>query len=119
MRICDLPGCLERTHLKNNMVRFNLRLHDPIERYLGDNASWRGLSGDYVVTLGPSSGAERGTNHALPMLAASVNTFTRLWLGARPASGLAYTDNLSGPPSLLEELDWALRLPDPRTDWDI
>ncbi len=119
MRICDLAGCLERTHLKNNTVRFNLRLHDPIERYLGDDASWRGLSGDYVVTLGPSSGAERGANHALPTLTASVNAFTRLWLGVRPASGLAYTDDLSGPPGLLEELDWALRLPDPHTDWDI
>ena len=119
MRICDLQGCLERTHLKNNTVRFNLRLHDPIEGYLGKGASWRGLSGDYVVTLGPSSGAEKGTNHALPTLAASVNAFTRLWLGVRPASGLAYTDDLAGPPGLLEELDWALRLPDPHTDWDI
>ncbi|MCC7353288.1 MAG: GNAT family N-acetyltransferase [Anaerolineae bacterium] len=118
-RICDLLGCLERTHLRSDTVRFNLRLHDPIERYLDNGASWRGLSGDYVVTLGPSSGAERGTDSTLPTLTASLNAFTRLWLGVRPASGLAYTDDLSGPPGLLEELDWALRLPDPRTDWDI
>jgi hypothetical protein len=56
MRICDLPGCLERTHLRGDTVRFNLHLSDPIERYL-DGSPWRGVGGDYVVTLGPSSGA--------------------------------------------------------------
>jgi hypothetical protein len=41
-----------------------------------------------------------------------------LWLGVRPATGLAVTDELSGPPELLEALDWVLRLPDPKPDWD-
>jgi len=47
-----------------------------------------------------------------------VNAFTRMWLGARPATGLAVTDELTGPAALLEELDWALRLPEPKPDWD-
>jgi hypothetical protein len=118
MRICDLVGCLERTHLQGDEVRFNLALTDPIERFLEDDAPWRGLSGDYVVALGPSSGAEIGTDASLPTLTASVGAFTRLWLGVRPATGLAATDDLSGPPELLAALDWALRLPDPKPDWD-
>jgi hypothetical protein len=118
VRTCDLAGCLERTHLQGDEVRFNLALSDPVERFLGEDAPWRGLSGDYVVTLGPSSYAEVGTDTRLPTLAASAGAFTRMWLGVRPASGLAVTDALAGPPELLEALDWALRLPDPKPDWD-
>ena len=118
MRMCNLPGCLERTHLRSGEVRFNLALTDPIERFLDESAPWHGVAGDYVVTLGLSSGAEPGTDTSLPTLTASVGAFTRLWLGVRPASGLAVTDELSGPPELLEKLDWTLRLPDPKPDWD-
>jgi len=35
----------------------------------------------------------------------------------RPATGLAVTDALSGPPELLAALDETLRLPAPVTDW--
>ncbi len=118
MRICDLRGCLERTHLRGNEVRFNLALSDPIERFLGQSAPWRGVTGDYVVTLGPSSGAEQGTDACLPTLTTSVGAFTRMWLGVRPATGLAVTDRLYGPPELLQELDWALRLPEPKPEWE-
>jgi hypothetical protein len=71
-----------------------------------------------VVTLGPSSGAEPGQDAALPTLSASVGAFTRLWMGVRPATSLAITDDLSGPRALLENLDWLLRLPAPKPDWD-
>jgi hypothetical protein len=118
MRICDLRGCLERTHLRGDDVRFNLNLTDPIERFLAEDAPWHGIAGEYVVTLGPSSSAEPGIDGALPTLTASAGAFTRLWLGVRPATGLAVTDDLSGPPELLDELDWALRLPEPKPDWD-
>jgi hypothetical protein len=118
VRMCHLAGCLEQTHLPDDEVRFNLALADPIERFLGADDPWCGLSGDYVVTLGPSSGAEVGADANLPTLTASVGAFTRLWLGVRPATGLAVTDDLAGPPELLDALDWALRLPEPRPDWD-
>lgn len=119
-RILDLPGCLARTHLPCAPVRFNLRLSDPVEAFLPDAGAggWRGIRGDYVVTLGPESSAEPDRSAALPALAASVGAFTRLWLGVRPATGLAATDDLSGPPDLLARLDTALRLPAPRPDWD-
>ena len=118
MRICDLPGCLARTHLRRDPARFNLVLHDPIEAHLDAGAAWRGLSGSYVVTLGPDSHAEPGNAADLPTLTASVGAFTRLWLGVRPATGLAVTDALSGPVSLLKTLNNILCLPDAKPDWD-
>ncbi len=117
MRICDVPACLAQTRLPAGEARFNLRLTDPIERLLND-VPWRGVAGDYVITLGPSSGAEAGHDDTLSTLTATVNAFTRLWLGVRPASGLGITDELDGPIELLEQLDEVLRLPAPHPDWD-
>ena len=118
MRMCDVPKCLEQTHLRGDDLRFNLKLTDPIGRYLPDDAPWRGIGLEYVVTLGKSSGAEVGSDSALPTLTASVGAFTRLWLGVRPATALHITDDLDGPRELLEELNWTLRLPAPETGWD-
>ncbi len=118
IRICDLAGCLAHTHLGGVPIRFNLNLSDPIAQYLPEDAPWRGVGGEYIVTLGPSSTAEAGTDSTLPTLTASVNAFSRLWLGVRPASGLAVTDHLAGPPELLAQLDEMLRLPVPRFEWD-
>lgn len=118
MRICDLPACLAQTRVPWGEVRFNLKLSDPVERFLDDRVSWRGVAGDYVVTLGAQSGAEQGCNGDLPTLTASVNAFTRLWLGVRPATGLAVSDDLAGPPELLETLNEVLRLPVPQPAWD-
>ncbi|MFX1533258.1 MAG: GNAT family N-acetyltransferase [Promethearchaeota archaeon] len=118
VRMCDLQGCLAKTHLKGEeKVRFNLKLTDPIEQYLDKDTEWRGLSGEYIITLGSSSEAEKGKNQSLPTLKASVGAFTRMWLGVCPVTGLAVTDVLSGPPDLLKKLDWILRLPVPRLDW--
>jgi hypothetical protein len=118
IRINDLPGCLARTHLRGKTLRFNLVLSDPIERFLDTVAPWRGVAGEYVVTLGPASKAVAGSDPALPTLKASVNAFTRLWLGVRPATGLAISTDLVGPEVLLKQLDLAFRLPPPRPDWD-
>jgi len=118
MRICDLPAALARTHLVGEPLRFNLTLNDPVERYLSDDASWRGIGGEYVVSLGAQCEALTGQDAALPTLAASVGAFTRLWLGVRPASGLSATDSLSGPTELLDQLDRLFCLPVPSPDWD-
>jgi len=118
VRMLDVPGCLALTHLRSAKTRFNLSLTDPIERLLDSDAKLRGVAGNYIVTLGPSSGAAAGHDPALPTLSASVNAFTRMWLSVRPATGLAATDVLTGPAALLDELDWALRLPEPKPDWD-
>jgi hypothetical protein len=117
-RMCDVVGCLARTRLDGPEARFNLTLSDPLEAYLDGDAPWRGVGGEYVLTLGPSSAAERGSDASLPTLTASVGAFTRLWLGVRSASGLAVTDELSASPELLAQLDRTLRLPQPTPDWD-
>ena len=118
MRICDLDACLAATHLRGEPVRFNLALADPIVDFLDDDAPWQGIGGEYVVTLGPESSAKTGTDVSLPTLRAGVGAFTRMWLGVRPASGLAVTDELAGPDDLLAALDAALCLPAPHPDWD-
>jgi len=119
-RILDLEACLSRTHLGSGggPLRFNLELSDPIEEHLDADAPWRGLVGDYVITLGSESGCESGRDQDLPTLKASVNAFTRLWLGVRSATGLSWTDDLDGPAELLTQLDEVLRLPIPRPDWE-
>lgn len=71
----------------------------------------------HVVTLGPESAAVTGSDASLPTLEASVGAFTRLWMGVRPASGLAVSDRLSGPPELLAALDRVLCLPEPQMEW--
>lgn len=152
LRILDLPGCLEKTCLPCDDLRFNLHLTDPIARYLDAASPWRGIAGDYVVTLGASSSAEPaadrkaqpaaetgagpgadrepqpgadreaepgagpGMDPSLPTLRASVNAFSRMWYGVRPATGLAVTDELSGPDDLLAQLDAAFLLPTPARD---
>jgi hypothetical protein len=117
-RMLDVPACLAKTRIQSPTLRFNLQLTDPVERFLEADESWRGTGGDYVVTLGPESFAVPGRQPGLPTLGAQIGAFTRLWLGVRPATGLAITDDLDGPPELLDELDSALRLPTPAFDWD-
>jgi predicted acetyltransferase len=118
MRMLDVPTCLRATHLKAEPLRFNLTLTDPVEAFLDTDSAWRGCGGSYVVTLGPESSAVEGSEASLPTLDATINAFTRLWLGVRPASGLAVTEALCAPPELLEALDDALRIPQPLTDWE-
>jgi hypothetical protein len=117
-RMLNVPGCLAQTHLSGvETLRLNLNLTDPIEPHLPDDAAWRGCAGRYVVTLGESCSAEPGEDSTLPTLNATVNAFTRLWLGVQPATGLAFTDRLEGPEELLVVLDRVLRLPQPDADW--
>ena len=117
-RILNLERCLAATHLTGESLEFNLILKDPVENYLMDDPAWRGVGGKYTVTLGPESSAARGETTGLPTLRATVNSFTRLWLGVAPASTLMITDSLKGPVSLIEALDTKLRLPRPAPDWD-
>lgn len=117
-RICDVPASVAAARLDGKAVRFNLTLTDPIDGLLDGSFEWRGVAGDYVVEFGPESTAVPGSEDGLPTLEASVGAFTRLWLGVRPATGLAATDHLSGSPALLADLDRILRLPVPKTDWD-
>ncbi len=118
VRILDLKGCIIKTHLPGKGIRFNLELHDPIDKFLDQKTKWRGIGGKYIVRLGSNSDIENGINSNLPTLTSEVGAFTRLWFGVRSATSLSVTDKLSGPKELLEELDCGLRLPEPKIDWD-
>ena len=124
VRILGLAVCLERTRLPGTeSVSFNLTLTDPITEHLSEETRerWSGAAGEYVVTLGPELQAERAEHRAdLPTMRASVNAFSRIWPGVRPAPGLAVTcPDLDAPDDLLRRLDVVLRLPPPTPDWDV
>ncbi len=117
-RICNLEACIKATTLNSRPVSFNLRLSDPIEKLLNSDFEWKGCAGEYSLILGPDSEISGGFKPDLPILDTDIGTFTRLWMGVRPASGLAITGKISAPDELLEVLDEVLCLPDPRPDWD-
>ena len=117
-RMLDVQKCLAKTRLSGQDLTFNLKLSDPAPAHLEDGAAWAGAGGDFIVTLGTSSGAERGEKRGLPTMQATVGAFTRMWLGVAGASVLAATDALKAPPSLLGALDEKLALPAPRLGWD-
>jgi predicted acetyltransferase len=117
-RILNLEACLAATKLTRESTRFNLVLTDPVTSLLPASSTWKGIAGEYTITLGPTSMAEPITRNELPTMHASVNAFTRLWLGVRSPTALSWTDNLQAPESLLKTLDSVMRLPTPMPDWD-
>ncbi|MFV2039682.1 MAG: GNAT family N-acetyltransferase [Acidimicrobiales bacterium] len=117
IRILDLDACVRARHWAGPPVRFNLSLSDPLAERL--EGPWRGVGGEYVVTVGPDSLVSTGHEDGLPGVVCDVGAFSRLWFGVAPASSLAVTDALSGTPELLTELDDALRLPPPVMGWEI
>lgn len=119
VRILSIEGVLAKTTLPTrDTFRVNLHIDDPVTAYLPEDAAWKGCAGDYVVTLGETCSAERGHDAALPTLSASVGAFSRMWLGAAPASGLAVTDDLRADRETLARLDALFRLPSPSYDWN-
>lgn len=116
MRVLDVPACVAALSVPGDGIEFNLRLSDPVDRYL-DDAGWRGVAGEYVVSLGSASAATPGARDGLPTMDASVNAFSRLWFGVRSPSRLLATDDIVAPSSLIEALDRSLVLPSPHPGW--
>lgn len=120
-RINDVPGCLAHTSLPTSSslggpaLEFNLRLDDPIGKFLPADAPWRGTGGDYIVHLGAECGAAAGSRKGLPSLNAGIGGFTRLWLGCAEAGVIAASGEIEAPKQLLDDLEATLRLPVPRT----
>lgn len=118
-RILNLQECINNTSLKSETVKFNLKLKDPIEKYLDNNSSWQGLSGNYTIIFGDSSKLEKGLSSNLPTLKTDINTFTRMWIGAVRPSLLPYTNYFEAPKTLIEKLDnLFITLPKPKVDWN-
>ncbi|MDP6986604.1 MAG: hypothetical protein QGG74_01045 [Phycisphaerales bacterium] len=118
IRILDLDACIAPVQLPGDGVRCTLHLDDPITEWLPADAAWKGLTGSYVLTLGPTSSIEPGSDHAFPTLTASVGALTRLWIGARPAASLVISDSFECQPELAAAIDGVMRLPAPISDWD-
>jgi hypothetical protein len=118
LRILDLGQCVAAFSFPRTApLRFSLELDDPIRRHLQEHRGWRGIGGEYTVTLGPDCSASPGADPSLPRLKAGVGAFSRLLFGVLPARALAVSDRLSGPPGLLRSLDETIRLPAPHFDW--
>lgn len=118
LRILDLEKAVAITSIPGRgQISFNLRLEDPIARYVGETDGWSGTAGDYIVTLGDVSHARHGSDASLPTMRASVGAFSRLWLGTASPASLAVSDELEAPEELLTELSWFLCLPTPSLDW--
>jgi len=118
IRICRLDRCIARVRSCLPDVSFNLKLTDPIEKYLEATDEWQGISGEYSVTLGKTSSVEKGFRPGLPTLTASVNAFSRLWLGTATAEGLKATESFDAPDKLLSQLGRVFRNPVPSPDWE-
>ena len=117
LRILNLQKCMKKTHLNCEDFSFNLQLSDPIGKFIPEDIKWRGIAGDYIVTLGQDSSAKKGKQEGLPTLKASVNAITRMWFGIMSASTLVYSDGIKAPDELLKKLDKAFLLPESHVDW--
>lgn len=116
LRMLDVQSCVAARHWAGEPVRFNLTLTDPLaDRLSGD---WRGVAGDYTITVGEQSEAVRGHTDGLPAMRTGVGAFTRLWFGVRPPSVIAVSDPVDAPVDLLARLDEALLLPRPVPGWN-
>ena len=117
LRILDLEKCMKKTHLNCDNFSFNLQISDPIDMYIPEEIKWRGITGDYIVTLGSNSSAKKGHHKNLPTLKASVGAFTRMCFGIMPATSLVYSDGIEAPEELLSKLDKVFILPEAHVDW--
>ncbi len=115
-RMLDVFACVAARRWPGEPVRFNLRLDDPVAGHLAHG--WRGVGGDYTVTIGKQSLATRGHADGLSLLSTGVASFTRLWFGVARASALCSTDPVDAPDELIEQLDNALQLPPPLPGWE-
>jgi len=117
LRILNLQKCMKKTHLNCDDFSFNLELIEPIGKYIPEDIKWRGIGGDYLVTLGTNSSAKKGKQKDLPVLKASVGAFTRMWFGIMQASTLVHSDGIEAPEDLIKKLDKAFLLPPAHIDW--
>jgi predicted N-acetyltransferase YhbS len=117
-RILDLQQCIGEMKCHGDPVSFNLKLTDPIEQCLPAESEWRGVGGDWIITLGRESSATKGVDSSLPTAAATVNDISRIWFGSLSAEAVSVTGNFVADPSLIQRIDSAVQLPVPIVDWD-
>jgi len=117
-RILDLPTCIGAMKLCGESISFNLELSDPIERYLPEDSSWRGVGGNWIITLGEESSVIKGADASLQTASATVNDLSRIWFGSASAEAVSVTGNFVAEPKLIQRIDSVVKLPVPIVDWD-
>ena len=117
-RILDLPTCIGAMRFYGEPVSFNLQLTDPIQQYLPEGGAWRGVGGNWILTLGEDSSAILGQDDTLPSASATVNDLSRVWFGSTSAEAVAVTGNFVADTELIDRIDSIVKLPDPIIDWD-
>jgi predicted acetyltransferase len=117
VRVLDVAQALDG-YVARRPVRFNLSLTDPVQDYLDPGSAWRGIGGDYIVSLDDNSSATSGNDPDLPTLRADVGAYSRLFFGVAPATSLVLTDDMQAPEDLLVDLDAAFLLPRPAVGLD-
>ena len=105
-------------HFCGEPVSFNLKLTDPIGQYLPEESTWRGVGGDWIITIGEESSAVMGKDAALPTASASVNDLSRIWLGSASVEAVSVTGHFVAEPELIHRIDSIVKLPVPTVDWD-
>jgi hypothetical protein len=117
-RILDLPMCIGAMKCYGEPVSFNLELADPIEQFLSKEGTWRGVGGNWIITLGEESSAIEGTDASLPTASGSVNDLSRIWFGSASAEAVSVTGTFVADPELIQCIDSTIKLPTPIVDWD-
>ena len=117
-RILDLPVCVGAMKLCGESVSFNLELTDPIDKYLKDADGWKGIGGNWIIRLGDTSTATRGSDDSLPTASCTVNDFSRIWFGSSTAEAVSVTGDFKASAELIQAIDRIVRLPVPIVDWD-
>ncbi|MFP4427571.1 MAG: GNAT family N-acetyltransferase [Spirochaetaceae bacterium] len=121
LRLLDIPRAVEKMRLPavagRESLEFNLTIDDPVERYLPEDAQWRGCGGSYVVRLGERCSAERGRGRRLPQLRVSIGGFSQLWSGARTVEHLHLRGVLETDANTRERLGRLISLPIPGFEW--
>lgn len=117
-RILDLPACIRSMKFLGKPVSFNVKLIDPIEKYLTEEFSWGGIGGDWTIHIGGDSSAARGTDASLPTASCTVNDLSRIWFGSSTAESVSVTGDFKADLALISDIDRIVRLPAPIVDWD-
>jgi hypothetical protein len=117
-RILDLPVCVGAMKCCGPPVSFNLELTDPIEKYLPEESSWRGISGNWIIRIGEDSSATLGSDPALQTASCTVNDLSRIWFGSSTAESVSVTGDFRSDPELIQAIDRVVCIPTPVVDWD-
>jgi hypothetical protein len=117
-RILDLPVCVGAMKCCGPPVSFNLELTDPIEKYLPEESSWRGISGNWIIRIGEDSSATLGSDPALQTASCTINDLSRIWFGSSTAESVSVTGDFRSDPDLIQAIDRVVCIPTPVVDWD-